>query len=148
MAKEEAVFGSRIDQLNDNRTWTISARHELLFQKSVLPKETYELLSFARKARNKLSHDGTHPTSEIGYKTLNGLKQLIKVALPKQDIPFNDMDVDNHFLSDPFKPHVPKKIKPKYWMEIFKLPGELELEQTEAKIRSQLAKNKNSEQST
>lgn len=140
-AKAEAVFSSRMDQLSDNRTWTVSARHELLFQKNELPKETYKLLTTARKARNALSHRGSHPNSQIGHSALNAFKQLLSIALPENKIPFNDMDVDNHFMSDPFAPRKPEKLNPQYFMEIFKLPGELELEQAEANLRRQISKS-------
>ena len=146
-AKKEALFSSRVDQLSDNRTWTVSARHEMLFQKEELDKETYALLTKARKARNALSHQGKHPNSEIGHSALNAFKQMLSKALPDKTIPFNDMDVDNHFMSDPFKPREPQIISnPQYFMEIFKLPGELELEQMEAKIRRQLNRTRQIEE--
>lgn len=123
---------SRRDQLNDTRTWTASARIEMLYQKSVLDPTTVSYLSSARKARNELAHNGVHPTESAALAAFEAVRNLMWVALHEKDVPLFDLDLSDHALSDPFSP--PKRIivEPTHWMAIPKLPGEEELEKAEA----------------
>lgn len=45
----------------DNRTWTTSVKHEMLWQIDVLSQESYARLSSARSQRNYLVHEGRVP---------------------------------------------------------------------------------------
>lgn len=126
---------ARRNQLNDTRTWTASARIEMLFQKGVLSKETVASLSRARKARNDLSHEGTHPTQSDALSAYDGVCGLLTVALDGERPPLFDLDLANHVLSDPFAPPKRLTFEPTHWMEIPKLPGERELELAEAAFR-------------
>jgi hypothetical protein len=126
---------ARRDQLNDTRTWTASARIEMLFQKGVLSRKTVASLSKARKARNDLSHEGTHPIQLDAMSAYEGVCGLLTVALNGERPPLFDLDLADHVLSDPFAP--PKRLpwEPTHWMAIPKLPGELQLERAEATFR-------------
>jgi hypothetical protein len=130
--------GYRRKQLDDTRTWTVSARIEMLFQKQLLPLKIFKALSLARKARNDLSHDGKYPTESSAKSAYEGVCGLLSIALGGDNIPLFGLDLANHIISDPFAP--PKKIEgePQFWMEIPKLPGESELEKAEASLQSQL----------
>lgn len=77
-----ALAGSkkRKQFLNDHRTWTSSAKLEVLFQKSLLPLETYEKLDIARKARNAFAHEGQVPTQEIVLEALTGGLELASLC--------------------------------------------------------------------
>lgn len=128
---------SRRSQLEDYRTWTSATRLEMLHQKGVIDLDTLEILSKARKARNDLAHRGEHPTEGDANACLSGLRKLIEAVLGNRALPFLSLDLSNHSISDPFAP--PKRIgpiEPEFWMEIPKLPGELELEKAEAAVRS------------
>lgn len=126
---------ARRDQLNDTRTWTASARIEMIFQKGIVPSEIVAALSHARKARNDLSHEGKHPTETDVLSAYKGVCGLLTAALDGERPPLFDLDLSDHALSDPFAP--PKPIgEPTHWMAIPKLPGEAELEQAEAARRS------------
>lgn len=127
---------TRRNQLSDNRTWTASARIEMLFQKGTISQAILGALSVARKARNVLSHEGKHPAQADAEAAYEGVCGLLAVALPKMQLPLFDLNLHDHSLSDPFAP--PRKLvgEPEFWMEIPKLPGEAELEKAEAKLRS------------
>ncbi len=127
-ARQSQVIDGRIDGLKDNRTWTISTRHEMLFQTNVLDAELYASLIVARKSRNQLSHDGRHPSESGATAAISSVKNLLQVLLPGLEIPFVDMDLSDHAISDPFRPIETPLLSPKYWMDIRKLPGETELE--------------------
>ena len=86
--KEAPPIAGRMDSLTDNRTWTISVKHEVLFQRGVLSTSTFTELNQARKARNKLSHSGLHPDEPSARAVLNSVKELFKVLFPNVDIPF------------------------------------------------------------
>ena len=125
----------RKDQLNDTRTWTTAARLELLHQKETLPTDALRFLSIARKARNALSHRGVHPDEIAAMASYRGVQELLQIALPNIKCPLFLLDLDDHALSDPFKPREQTKLDPQYWLPIPKLPGEEELEREEANLR-------------
>src|SRR5205814_2165744 len=62
MQSDENRIAGRSDQLKDTRTWTAANRHELLHLKGIVSDTALRHLYHARKARNDLSHRGTHPT--------------------------------------------------------------------------------------
>lgn len=61
-----ANMKNRLDSLRqDNRTWSTSVKHELLWQTKVLSEECYAALTSARRQRNNLVHEGVVPESEV-----------------------------------------------------------------------------------
>jgi len=129
---------TRRNQLSDTRTWTMSARLELLYQKGSLPLEIFKQLSVARKARNDLSHQGRHPSEDDAQSAYAGVCGLLSLALNGGRPPLLDLNLSDHSLSDPFAPPRAFKGGPEFWMEIPKLPGERELELAEAKLRGRM----------
>ncbi|WP_128916083.1 hypothetical protein [Bradyrhizobium nanningense] len=126
---------SRRDQLSDNRTWTVAVKLEVLHQSGFLDAAALQDLSVARKARNDLAHEGQTPSETSALAALSALRHLLGAVMPEQRIPLFDLNLSDHAISDPFAPREPRAIEPQYWMEIPKLPNELELEQLEAKAR-------------
>lgn len=129
-------ISGRLDMLRDTRMWTISARHELLYQLNSIGDELFDSLSKARRARNALSHDGRHPDEFEVSAVLSSVRDLYRALLPDVEIPLLEMDLRNRAMSDPFESKEDHEVKPRYWMEIKKLPGEVELEKLEAEARS------------
>jgi hypothetical protein len=133
LSQEKNISGQR-DQLKDTRTWTTANRQELLFQKKIIDHATLHDLYIARKGRNELVHRGLHPSEVVARSAYSGVLSMLRIALVGREIPLFKMNIDDHSLSDPFKSVEPSAIKDaKYWMEIKKLPGELELEREEPK---------------
>jgi hypothetical protein len=66
--------------LDDHRTWPVSAKLEVLFQKSLLPAETLATLDEVRKARNDFAHLGVVPRHETATKALTGCFQLASLC--------------------------------------------------------------------
>ncbi len=131
-AKQGTVIDGRADQLADFRTWTTAARHELLHQIDIITPETLAKLSRARKARNDLAHKGKHPTAAAARAAREGAADLLTIATDGRLMPLLAPDLDAQALPDPFNPEPSRPLDPQYWMEIFKLPGEEELERLEA----------------
>ncbi|MET4716138.1 hypothetical protein ABIF63_000241 [Bradyrhizobium japonicum] len=127
----------RRSQLDDSRTWTTSNRQELLFQREILDSETLRSLSVARKARNALVHQGKHPAQSAAIACYQAALKLFHIALPATTIPLALLNLDDHSITDPFKPKEGRIGEPEFWMPIPKLPGESELEQAEADARSE-----------
>lgn len=137
---DKLVFG-RSKQLKDNRTWTLAARLEMLYQKELFNSETLNHLSIGRRARNNLSHRGSYPTEvEINH-CYSGALDLFRATMPDVELPIYSLDLKEHAITDPFLPKEPSKIQPRYWMEIRKLPGEHEIEIEEAKQRKRKFEN-------
>ena len=134
-AREAPVIPGRVENLRDNRTWTVATQHEMLFQMGQFDADLYEWLSVARRARNRLAHGGSHPGEEDATGALLSVKRLLGLVLPDLEIPFVDMDLGDHAMSHPFGPREQQSLSPKYWMEIKKLPGEAEIEKLEAEAR-------------
>jgi len=124
---------TRRSQLADTRTWTASARIEMLVQKEAIGLVTAKALAVARKARNDLHHSGAHPTAADARAAYDGMTGLMIVALDGEYPPLIDLDLGDHGLSDPFAPPGRLPAEPTHWMAIPKLPGEEELERAEAK---------------
>ena len=123
---------ARRAQLDDTRTWTASARIELLFQKGVVDQELVSCLNEARRARNTLAHEGKAPQQGSAKAAYAGVCGLLRVALHGETLPLFDIDLDDHQMSDPLSPPRILPGEPEFWMEIPKLPGEAELEKQEA----------------
>jgi hypothetical protein len=66
----------RKEFLRDHRTWTSSAKLEVLLQKGLLKIETYEKLDLARKARNQFAHNGIGPSQTEALEALRGGLEL------------------------------------------------------------------------
>jgi hypothetical protein len=70
----------RREFLNDHRTWTSSAKLEVLFQKGLLGSGTYEALDRSRKARNEFAHRGVAPSQRDALTALSGLFELASLC--------------------------------------------------------------------
>ena len=64
----------------DNRTWSTSVKHELLWQTKFLSEDCFSGLSKARKQRNNLVHEGTVPDFEVVRNLWNCIFELIESA--------------------------------------------------------------------
>jgi hypothetical protein len=128
---------ARRDQLDDNRTWTVAVKLELLHQLGHLSAGALHELSVSRKARNDLAHEGRTPSEASALSAFNAVRHLAKVIMPHKHIPLFDLDLADHAISDPF---APRRLtgEPKYWMAIPKLPGEEELERLEGSLVHQV----------
>ena len=71
-------INKRFDTLKDNRTYSTSVKHELLWQTKLLSEECFEALSMARQQRNKLVHDGTVPNFKIIENLWKNIHELIE----------------------------------------------------------------------
>jgi hypothetical protein len=67
---------SRLAFLKDHRTWPVATKVELLYQKALLPEQTYALLDTARKARNDFAHSGAMPSRADAEAALDGMFQI------------------------------------------------------------------------
>jgi hypothetical protein len=67
---EAECKAKRRNFLTDNRTWPVSTKLEMLYQKKLLASEIYSDLDDVRKARNSLVHNGHSPTFEVANKSL------------------------------------------------------------------------------
>jgi hypothetical protein len=73
------VIPNRIAFLKDNRTWSTSAKVELLYQNDLIGSEEYRLLNNARKARNDFVHEGNKPIQENAESALDALLSIMSL---------------------------------------------------------------------
>lgn len=66
--------------LEDYRTWTVSAKLEVLHQKGLLPSETYEMLDTVRKARNDFAHRASAPNYLLASQALRGCFEMASLC--------------------------------------------------------------------
>lgn len=66
--------------LEDHRSWPVSTKLEVLFQKNLVPIETLTTLDEVRKARNEFAHRGRAPNRDTATKALKGCFQLASLA--------------------------------------------------------------------
>ena len=74
--------------LNSNQ-WRAAHKIELLQRCDLIDDETSRLLEDARKARNRLLHDGKPPEEETVISGLRSLTHLIQAVCLTSDIPFD-----------------------------------------------------------
>lgn len=72
VSMDEVSSKKRRAFLEDHRTWPVSTKLEILFQKNLLPATTYGILDEVRKARNEFVHRGVPPTHDAALKSLRG----------------------------------------------------------------------------
>lgn len=70
----------RRDFLNDHRTWTVSPKLEVLFQRNLLQKDFYEQIDVVRKARNEFIHRCIPVSAVIAEKAINVLFKLASLC--------------------------------------------------------------------
>jgi hypothetical protein len=99
---------SRKDSMKqDNRTWPISVKHEILWQIKLISDECYSALALARKQRNDLVHEGKIPEfsaieglwrslSEL-FHTASGINQEKMHQLAPIEIPDFGFQENNNF---------------------------------------------------
>lgn len=77
---EEERTRKERDFLNDHRSWPVSTKLEVLFQKDLLPHTTLSILDEVRKARNEFAHRGVIPSQGISEKALMGCFQMASLC--------------------------------------------------------------------
>ncbi|MBT3067854.1 hypothetical protein [Rhodoferax sp. U11-2br] len=80
----------------DNRTWTTSVKHELLWQSKVLPENSYASLSIARSQRNRLVHEGRVPDIDSVTSLWPALCTMLEVASGVSMAKLSGMGVWSH----------------------------------------------------
>ena len=71
----------RFDSLKqDNRTWSTSVKHELLWQTKFISEDCFAALSLARKQRNDLVHRGIIPDFAVIANLWKGMFELFETA--------------------------------------------------------------------
>jgi hypothetical protein len=92
-----AGMNGRLDGMKkDNRTWTTSVKHELLWQIKVLSEGSYESLSNARGQRNHLVHKGRVPNMDSVTRLWPALCEMLEVASAVPMTRLLSMGVWNH----------------------------------------------------
>lgn len=80
----------------DNRTWTTSVKHELLWQVKVLSEDSYARLSSARGQRNRLVHEGRVPDMDFVTGLWPALCEMLEVASRVSMANLSSMGIWNH----------------------------------------------------
>jgi hypothetical protein len=70
----------RQNLLRDQRAWTSALRIEVLFQAGLIDSQTYGYLQVARKARNRLAHEGARCKPEDGNAAVDAVFRLVSLA--------------------------------------------------------------------
>jgi hypothetical protein len=76
----KATSKKRREFLEDHRTWTASAKLEVLFQKGLFDTEIYDKLDRARRARNDFAHRGVVPSQEQALVAIDGAFELASLC--------------------------------------------------------------------
>jgi hypothetical protein len=77
---DKGEISDRSDFLKDTRNWTSSTRIEMFYQIGMFAADTYQIITNARKARNKFIHDGKSPTKENAIDALDALFSLFSLV--------------------------------------------------------------------
>ncbi|MGN6727593.1 MAG: hypothetical protein ACTHLZ_16870 [Tepidisphaeraceae bacterium] len=126
-AKQTAeAIPKRIDMLEDDRTFTTGVKVEVLFQKSIIDVATLSACSIARRARNRLSHAGSHASRSEAVASFEAATRLLAIASAKPSdsyLEVMDAYIDKHATDHPRPASIPVK-DTDVWRPIKALPGE------------------------
>lgn len=114
----------RKEFLKDSRTWTISTKIELLYQRSVLDFAVYSLLNKARKARNNFIHGGTTLQKDSVDAAIRGLFYMVSLLISEfanSNLLSNLIEETKRY--DPYD-NVREEGKVTHWMPIPPIPGD------------------------
>lgn len=81
--------GRRKDFLNDSRTWTSSARIEMLWQNRIISDDLYTLADNARMARNAFAHSANKSSPEAAKFAINASLHLISIIVSEVGLNFD-----------------------------------------------------------
>jgi len=124
----EATIKGRKDFLKDFRSWPTSTRIETLFQKGLIPIDTYTKLNSARKARNDFIHNGKQLSKsnvEMGLKSIFELISLLVTdykSMDKLDEQFKSITDNLRYELQPRRILSTEEVS--HWLEVPKLPGD------------------------
>lgn len=115
--------------LEDHRTWTVSAKLEVLHQKGLLPAETYELLDTVRKARNDFAHRGSAPDHLVASRAVHGFFEMASLCashFERRDLFSKVIDLVENRCNPEFYPKKTRfdQSEVSHWLAISPLPGD------------------------
>jgi hypothetical protein len=97
VALHPANMKGRLQSLKqDNRTWTTSVKHEMLWQIKVLSEVSYARLSNARGQRNRLVHEGRVPDLDAVTGLWPALCEMLEIASEVPMERLSSMGIWNH----------------------------------------------------
>jgi hypothetical protein len=71
----------------DNRTYNVSVKQEILYQLGIISANIYKTLYSTRKARNMLVHEGRLVDKNTADDLYISVRSLLQIALKYEDIP-------------------------------------------------------------
>lgn len=78
------IAGRKASLQDDNRTWSAVVKQELLYQTGIISESILASLFEARKARNKLVHEGMSVDKKIAIRLFSAVTQLLATASGKE----------------------------------------------------------------
>lgn len=91
----EQIEGRIKSLKNDSRTWSTSVKQEILFQNGLLTELIISKLFPARKARNKLVHEGKGVSKNVAIELYEAVKLLLVKATDLKSIHLIDINEDS-----------------------------------------------------
>lgn len=82
MHPEREVLNRKRSLKEDNRTWSMVVKKEILYQNDIISDHILSNLYACRKARNKLVHEGTEISKEVADLIIESVVELLKAVCP------------------------------------------------------------------
>ncbi|CAD0004789.1 hypothetical protein [Flavobacterium chungangense] len=92
---EHEIDGRKKSFKEDNRTWSMAIKQELLYQNSIITESILINLFNARKVRNKLVHEGRAVDKKVALGLFTAVKELIQIVIGPEDIMNNKIFSEN-----------------------------------------------------
>lgn len=87
------IDGRKKSLKDDNRTWSMAIKQEMLFQNKIITEDILTNLFNARKVRNKIVHEGKTVDRNVALGLFDAIKELIQIVVNQKNI------VDNKIFS-------------------------------------------------
>jgi len=78
------IPGRKASMKEDNRTWSAGIKQEMLFQAKIINENILKHLFDARRARNKLVHEGRSVDEQTAWNLFHVVSEMLKVALGEE----------------------------------------------------------------
>lgn len=89
---KQPILGRTKSLLEDNRTWSVSVKQEILFQSKIIDQSVFGTLYPARQSRNRLVHDGKSVDKKTALNAFVAVKELLSVCMENSQLPLRDVD--------------------------------------------------------
>lgn len=118
------IDGRKKSLKEDNRTWSMAIKQEMLFQNGIISEEILTNLFNARKVRNKLVHEGRTVDKNVALGLFDAIKELIQIVVNQKGLLDNQTFSKNELFIGKYKRNEEVKFDESLYNDWKNIPSE------------------------